>query len=68
MGGLDIKLPLDGNDLIAAGITGKDIGTVLKRIEEQWFLDPMLSKEDALKVVEKSIKEFDARTVEEIIT
>lgn len=68
MGGLDVKLPLSGNDLIAAGLIGKDIGTVLKRIEEQWFLNPLISKEDALKVVEKSIKEFDARTVEEIIT
>ena len=49
-----IKLPINGNDLIKIGIKpGKQIGDLLKIIEDEYMENPNLTKEQAIKIIQK---------------
>lgn len=51
----DIKLPVSGNDIIShLGIRqGPLVGKILDAIKEEWFDNPNLTREEALKIAEK---------------
>lgn len=51
MGGLKVKLPINGNDIIQLGITGKAIGIALEAITDLWYADPNLTRDKALATV-----------------
>lgn len=58
MGGLKVSLPINGNDVMEAGVgKGKAVGTVLKALTSAWYEDPALTRDQAFAIVEKMITE-----------
>jgi len=48
----DIKLPINGNDVIAMGVKqGPLVGKIMNTIQDAWYENPDLTREDALKIV-----------------
>lgn len=50
------NLPISGKDLIGLGLTPSPLfGTLLGKVEEAWYENPELNREEALKIVEKNL-------------
>jgi len=50
------QLPISGKDLIDLGLTPSPLfGTLLGKVEEAWYENPELNKEEALKIVEENL-------------
>lgn len=47
----DMPLPVDGNDAVAAGLRGPDVGEALRRVEWALCEDPALSRTGALALL-----------------
>jgi tRNA nucleotidyltransferase (CCA-adding enzyme) len=52
----NVKLPVDGNDLIELGLRGKTIGKMLNLVKDAYFENPRITKEECLELVKKEIK------------
>lgn len=52
----NIKLPVDGHDLIELGLRGKTIGKMLNLVKDAYFENPQITKEECLEIVKKEIK------------
>lgn len=52
----NVKLPVDGNDLIELGLRGKTIGKMLNLVKDAYFENPQITKEECLELVKKEIK------------
>ena len=49
------KLPISGKDLIDLGLTPSPLFSILLgKVEEAWYENPELNKEEALKIVEEN--------------
>jgi poly(A) polymerase len=46
-----IKLPVDGNDLMALGFKGPALGAALNAVKDAWFENPNITKDQALQLV-----------------
>lgn len=44
-------LPVDGNDLLAAGLRGPEVGRALQRITAAFLANPQLTREEALALI-----------------
>jgi putative nucleotidyltransferase with HDIG domain len=51
----DVKLPIDGNDIKQAlGIKNSPlIGQVKKAVEDAWFENPQMTRDDAMKIIDQ---------------
>jgi putative nucleotidyltransferase with HDIG domain len=48
----DIKLPIDGNDVIGMGVKqGPLVGKIMDAVQDAWYENPDLTREEALKIV-----------------
>lgn len=48
----NLKLPIDGNDLLKAGVKqGRIFKEILNAVQEAWYENPNLSKEEAMNIV-----------------
>lgn len=49
-----LKLPIDGNDLMKVGLKpGKIFREILNAVQESWYENPNLTKEDAMEIVNR---------------
>lgn len=50
----DVKLPINGNDVIAMGIKqGPLVGKIMDAVQEAWYENPDLTREEAIEIVNK---------------
>jgi putative nucleotidyltransferase with HDIG domain len=48
----NLKLPIDGNDIIKSGFKpGKIVGDILNAVQEAWYENPNLTREEAMNIV-----------------
>lgn len=52
----NVKLPVDGHDLIELGLRGKTIGKMLNIVKDAYFENPQITKEECLEIIKKEIK------------
>jgi tRNA nucleotidyltransferase/poly(A) polymerase len=58
MGGMYVKLPINGNEIIAEGVTpGKPVGLVINYLTEHWYNNPQMTKKEAIDLVHQWLKE-----------
>jgi len=64
----DIKLPIDGNDILAMGVKrGPLVGKILDAIQEAWYENPNLTREEAIEIVNKIKLENEINEIKRII-
>jgi hypothetical protein len=64
----DIKLPIDGNDILAMGVKrGPLVGKILDAVQEAWYENPNLTKEEAIEIVNKVKLENEINEIKRII-
>jgi len=52
----NIKLPLNGNDILKLGVKGPVIGILIDKVKDAYFENPNITKEECLEIVKKEIK------------
>jgi poly(A) polymerase len=64
----DVKLPINGNDILTMGIKrGPLVGQILDAIKEAWFENPNLTKDEAIEIVNKIKLENEINEIKRIM-
>lgn len=59
-----LKLPIDGKDIISLGIKrGPNVGKLLNAVQEAWYENPNLSREEAFEIVNKMRSELQINEI-----
>ena len=64
----EIKLPINGNDVLAMGVKqGPLVGKILSAIQDAWYENPNLTKEEAIEIVNKMKLEKEINEIKRIM-
>lgn len=64
----DIKLPINGNDVIMMGVKqGPLVGKIMDAIQEAWYENPNLTREEAIEIVNKIKIENEVNEIKRIM-
>lgn len=64
----DIKLPINGNDVIAMGVKqGPLVGKIMDAVQEAWYENPDMTKEEAIEIVNKIKIENEVNEIKRIM-